>query len=217
MFMSIFAWWFVTHIWLMSFCGKYAGQPTRKHTQTQAAVCVCVLPPMPRVASWCFPSQSHRPISAPLLCPLCLMLWATEACSVSPGTSLTVFHPHSVSHQQPVFVRTPASEVKIRWSPHVCFYRNCMTDLFLSSHSDDNWKECAHYPQKYVVLHLNPVRWDSLLFYAGVWGDEVTLWSSRIGWTVFIKVGMNWWVRSSGCNSKHHNTYLMSRLVSLNI
>lgn len=32
-----------------------------------------MLPAMPSVASWRFPSQSHRPVSAPLLCPP--LLW----------------------------------------------------------------------------------------------------------------------------------------------
>lgn len=188
---------------------------THKHRQLCVYACslLClVLPPD------AFHHRATGHFCPAALSSVSLMLWTTEACSVSPGTSLIAFHPRPVSHQQPVFVRTSASEVKIRQSPHVCFYRNCLTDLFLSSHSDDNWKECAYYPQKYVVLHPNPARRDSVLFYAGVWGDEVTLRSSLIGWTtVLVKVGINCWVRPSGCNSKHHNTYLMSWLVSLNI
>lgn len=59
------------------------------------------LPAMPSVASWQFPSQSHRPVSAPLLCPpLHWCCGQRRKPAASDSRQLQGCLPHPPTHQE---------------------------------------------------------------------------------------------------------------------
>lgn len=62
-----------------------------------------MLPAMPSVASWRFPSQSHRPVSAPLLCPPPLWCCGQRRMpAASDSRQLQGCLPHPPTHQEAI-------------------------------------------------------------------------------------------------------------------
>lgn len=84
-----------------------------------------MLPAMPSVASWRFPSQSHRPVSAPLLCPP--LLWCCgqrRKPAASDSRQLQGCLPHPPAHP-------PGNHGKIRQTPASCSKRTSWHIVFI--------------------------------------------------------------------------------------